>query len=309
MDTKFPRPGLSWYTLFLATCFIFTLLLAACGGDSPVRSNPPVGSASGGITPAATAPGSAPTDGSGSPTPTSTPASAPAPGTTPRPGVFGVSGVSTSVSPSSFSSSTCGSTSVFTFTGTIRVPAGTGGGTVSYTWLSSDGGIGSIHSIPFAAGQTSKIVTDTWVLGTKWGDGSTFWMALKTISPNSMTSSHANFRFTCTRRLSSASAVVSPVSYTCSATQVTFTFTATVHISGGPGSAKFGYRWARSDGATSSSSVYIAAEDQTSVTFSNTWTLYSGVPNGTYWEQLVVTSADIGSVTSNRANFTINCLH
>lgn len=307
------RPRLSTRALFLTACLILTLLLAACGGDSSTSSNPPPSSSSGGITPAATSPaatdGSTPTPVSGTNAPTPTPTSAPAPGTTPRPTAFSVSGVSASASPGNFSSSTCGSTKVFTFTGTIHVPAGTRGGTVSYAWLSSDGSTGSTHTLSFAAGQTSKTVTETWTLGTVWGNGNTFWMALKTISPNSMASAHANFHFTCTRRLSSANAVVSPGSYTCSASQVTFTFTATVHLSGGPGTVKFGYHWLRSDGATSTASVYIASEDQNSVTFTETWTLYNSVPNGTYWEQLVVTSADAGSVTSNRANVTVNCLH
>src|SRR6266487_1920741 len=135
----------------------------------------------------------------------------------PTPVPFSVIGVNVSVDPSNFHG-VCTDPMTFTFKATINAPAGTSGGTVTYTWLRSDESSGPTETISFPPGTTTQTVTTTWKLGSRWGNGMTFWEALQVSAPNSLTSAHANFSFVCQSpapTVTSISASVSPQSYDC----------------------------------------------------------------------------------------------
>jgi len=107
-----------------------------------------------------------------------------------------VTGIKVSAHPSNFHG-TCTNPMIFTFTATIKVPAGTAGGTVKYYWLRSDGASAPAETVTFDPGVTTQTVITTWQLGAVWGNGSTFWEALQVTAPNFVTSKHANFSFVC----------------------------------------------------------------------------------------------------------------
>ena len=227
---------------------------------------------------------------------------------TTQPVAFSVTGVNATVDHSNYHGA-CASTMLFTFTGIINVPAGSPGGTVSYTWLRSDSATGPTETVSFNAGVTSQTVTTTWQLGSSLGNGTTFWEALQVTAPNSVTSAHANFSFVCQNQnqnsVTSISASVSPSAYDCSQSVITFNFSATIAISPGSSGMNITYTWARSDGATMSPITLSVPAGQTTVSVTDTWTLGVGAPTGSYWEQVVVTSPN--HITSNQATFSKPC--
>jgi SH3 domain-containing protein len=93
-----------------------------------------------------------------------------------------VTSVSASVSPSS--SSTCPS-DVFTFTAAITT---NGPMTVQYRWGRSDGASAPVQTISFASAGTQNVTT-TWTIGA----GGSFYEYVDILSPNTLTSNHANF--------------------------------------------------------------------------------------------------------------------
>jgi serine/threonine protein kinase len=108
-------------------------------------------------------------------------------------------------------------------------------------------------------------------------------------------------------KVTSISATVSPNNWAspCGASQL-FTFNATIHVNTAPGDRNVTYYWTRSDGASSPPiTVMVPASDTSVVVTPDTWMLFSGVPNGTYWERVVITTPN--SISSNKATFTINC--
>src|SRR6266487_513394 len=225
----------------------------------------------------------------------------------PTPVPFSVIGVNVSVGPSNFHG-VCTDPMTFTFKATINAPAGTSGGTVTYTWLRSDESSGPTETISFPPGTTTQTVTTTWKLGSRWGNGMTFWEALQVSAPNSLTSAHANFSFVCQSpapTVTSISASVSPQSYDCNQSQVTFNFNSTIYLSANPTGVNITYVWRRSDGASMSPITNFVPAGPTTVKVTNTWTLSIGVHNGSYWERVDVSAPN--SVSSNQAAFTVSC--
>jgi serine/threonine protein kinase len=85
---------------------------------------------------------------------------------------------------------------LFTFTGQITV---IGSGTVTYRWERSDGASSAEQALIFD-GPGTKIVNTTWNLG---ADG-THWQRLHVLSPNDVTSGHAQFELTCVKEIKAA---------------------------------------------------------------------------------------------------------
>jgi len=98
---------------------------------------------------------------------------------------------------------------------------------------------------------------------------------------------------------------VSPTTYPCGQSGVTFNFSATITLSPNSTGGNITYSWVRSDGATMAPITISVPAGQTHVTVFNTWTLGQGAPAGSYWEQVVVTGPN--SITSNKATFTKPC--
>jgi len=236
------------------------------------------------------------------PTPTVIPTSTPTQTTQPVP--FSVAGINVSANPSTFHG-TCTNPMIFTFTATIKVPAGTAGGMVTYHWLRSDGATAPAETVTFNPGVTTRTVTITWQLGAAWGNGSTFWEALQVTAPNSVTSTHANFSFVCQFTVTSINASVLPGAHFCGQPVWTFNFSATITLSPGPNGGNITYTWERSDGGATAPITISVPAGQTTVTVTDSWALGGGAPVGSYWEQVVVTGPN--SITSNKATFTKFC--
>ncbi len=100
--------------------------------------------------------------------------------------VFGVTGISASVNPSSFSGA-C--PAVFNFTANITASAA---GTVTYQWERSDGASGPVATVVFAAAE-SRTINTTWTLGAS----GTFWQRLRVLSPKVLVSNTAPFTLEC----------------------------------------------------------------------------------------------------------------
>jgi serine/threonine protein kinase len=108
-------------------------------------------------------------------------------------------------------------------------------------------------------------------------------------------------------KVTGISATVAPDSWNapCGAGQV-FTFNATITVNAGPNDRTVTYYWTRSDGASSPPVTVIVPTSNTSLAAApETWNLFTGAPNGTYWEAVVVTAPN--NIMSNKATFTVNC--
>lgn len=236
-------------------------------------------------------PTAAPTQGATTPTATATP--------TPVP--FKVTGVAFGAWPGDHHG-VCRTNTFFTASVLIYAQAHNTGGTVTYTWLRSDTSNIAHSTVTFAAGTTSRMVTSIWSLSAKQGNGSAYWVALKTLSPEVLTTPQITYHHTCQRQVQSISVTVSPT-LGCNSVTKTFTFSATVNVSPGPSKVMLTYTWKRSDGTSGTTTTGIVPQSTTTVTLSDSWSLTAPITKGTYWEELSVTTPN--SVTSNQTTFDI----
>jgi hypothetical protein len=296
--------GSSALLLLSGIYLLLTLFLAGCGSlassSSTYNSTPTTGIT--GNAPLTTA------DQTATASHTSTPTAAPAQGgTTPTatantaPVPFKVTGVAFGAWPGDHQG-VCRTNTFFTASVLIYAPAHTTGGTVTYTWLRSDTSNITPGTVTFAAGTTSMIVTSIWSLSANQGNGSAYWVALKTLSPEVLTTPQITYHHTCQRLVQSISVTVSPA-LGCNSVSKTFTFSATVNVSPGPSNVVLTYTWKRSDGTSGTTTTGIVPQSATSVTLSDSWSLAAPITKGTYWEELSVTAPN--SVTSNQATFAI----
>jgi serine/threonine-protein kinase len=182
-----------------------------------------------------------------------------------------------------------------TFTATVRVnPPGTGtpAGTVRF----SDGGtlIGTatLDGSGVATITTSALAVGTHTITASYGGDQNF-----------NASAGGPLTQTVSAKLAlTATATVSPTSYSGSTCPAVFTFSGTIHVSSGPVTVT--YKWIRSDGAIAPEHTInftgSGAQDQSVAP--ETWTLSA---NGTHWEAIQIISP--GSAQSNEATFTLNC--
>ena len=187
--------GASMYLLLPVIYLLLTLLLAGCsfpGSNSSIHNSTPTTSYTGNKTPTAveqtTKAGDRSTlsQSATSPTATATPASVP----------FKVIGVAFSVWPGDHQG-VCRTNTFFTASVLINVLAHNTGGTVTYTWLRSDMSNITPSTVTFAAGTTSRIVTAIWSLSANQGNGSAYWVAFKTLSPEVLTTPRITYHHTC----------------------------------------------------------------------------------------------------------------
>src|SRR6266567_3094884 len=173
--------GSSLRLLLSVIYLLLTLFLAGCGfldSSSSTQNSLPTTSNTGNTTPttadqtATASDPSTPTEGGTTPTATATPAPVP----------FKVTGVSFGAWPGDHQG-VCGTNTFFTASVLIYAPARNTGGTVTYTWLRSDTSNITPGTVTFAAGTISMIVTSIWSLSANQGNGSAYWVALKTLSP------------------------------------------------------------------------------------------------------------------------------
>jgi hypothetical protein len=290
--------GSSLRLLLSVIYLLLTLFLAGCGSldaSSSTHNSTPTTSTTGNTTPTTASdtstPTAAPTQGRTTPAATATPAPVP----------FEVTGVAFGAWPGDHQG-VCRTNTFFTASVLIYAPAHTTGGTVTYTWLRSDTSNITPSTVTFAAGTTSRIVTSIWSLSANQGNGSAYWVALKTLSPEVLTTPQITYHHTCQRQVQSISVTVSPT-LGCNSVTKTFTFSATVNVSPGPSKVMLTYTWKRSDGTSGTTTTGIVPQSTTTVTLSDSWSLTAPITTGTYWEELSVTAPN--SVTSNQTTFDI----
>jgi hypothetical protein len=302
-QTRFSSSSLR---LLLSGIYLLLILfLAGCGSrasSSSTHNSTPTASNTGNATP---------TTADQTASHTSTPTAAPAQGrTTPTatantaPVPFKLTGLAFGAWPGDHQG-VCRTNTFFTASVFIYAPAHNTGGTVTYTWLRSDTSNITPGTVTFAAGTTSMIVTSIWSLSANQGNGSAYWVALKTLSPEMLTTTQITYHHTCQRQVQSISATVSPA-LGCNSVSKTFTFSAIINVSPGPSNVMLTYTWKRSDGTSGTATTGIVPQSTTLVTLSDSWSLAAPITKGTYWEELSVTAPN--SVTSNQATFDItNC--
>jgi len=289
--------GSSLRLLLSVIYLLLTLFLAGCSSldsSSSTHNSTPTTINTGNTTPTTASdtstPTAAPTQGRTTPTATAIPAPVP----------FRVTGVAFGAWPGDHQG-VCRINTFFTASVLIYAPVHNTGGTVTYTWLRSDASNITPTTVTFAAGTTSRIVTSIWSLSANQGNGNAYWVALKTLSPEVLTTTQITYHHTCQRQVQSISVSVSPT-LGCNSVTKTFTFSATVNVSPGPSNVMLTYTWKRSDG-TSGTSNGIVPQSTTTITLSDSWSLTAPIKNGTYWEEISVTAPN--SVASNQTTFNI----
>ncbi|MDQ2902340.1 MAG: hypothetical protein M3Y81_02145 [Chloroflexota bacterium] len=263
--------------MIIFTC-LMALALVACGSDT--------GSSA---TPTATAPVSA-----ASPTSASTPATVP----------IHIAGITTTVSPSSFSGITCGSTVNFVFTSTVTVNAGQSGGTMSYIWniinKSTSG------NITFKAGDTSKTIQYTFSSVTVAPDSASYVHGSLSVTNagSTMTSSQATPAGTCKHNtaafhITSIGLSVSPSSIAGRAcnTSITLTYTTTFHIVANSPGGTIHFMWTTNNGRSSTNASVLVGPGVTLRTY--TWTVTGTLyPDHTFPGNGIVLSTSPNGMTS-----------
>jgi hypothetical protein len=144
-------------------------------------------------------------------------------------------------------------------------------------------------------------VTSIWSLSANQGNGSAYWVALKTLSPEVLTTTQITYHHTCQRQVQSISVTVSPT-HGCNSGTKTFKFSAIVNVSPGPSNVRLSSTWKRSDGTSGTTTTVIVPQSTTTVNLSDSWSLTAPI-TGTYWEELSVTAPN--NVTSNQTTFVI----
>jgi len=286
--------GSSLRLLLSVIYLLLTLFLAGCGflDSSSSTHNTTLTTADQTATASDTStPTAAPTQGGTTPTATATP--------TPVP--FKVTGGEFGAWPGDHQG-VCRTNTFFTASVLIYAPAHHTGGTVTYTWLRSDTSTITPSTVTFAAGTTSRMVTFLWSLSANQGNGSAYWVALKTLSPEVLITPQITYHHTCQRQVQSISVTVSPT-LDCTSGTKTFKFSAAVNVSPGPSNVMLTSTWKRSDGTSGTTTTGIVPQSTTTVTLSDNWSLTAPITKGTYWEELSVIAPN--SVTSNQTTFDI----
>ncbi len=194
-----------------------------------------------------------------------------------------------------------------TFTGTIAVDRGPVD--VTYRWIRSDGTTAQVQTVSFSgSGAQRRTVQDSRRLNAPTTTY-TGWQAIQLLTPTAAQSSHADFRMTCTTRVTvTASAIRKSYTGPCPPpSDQTPSFQAVINVSNGPVSVR--YRWLTSNGGSSDPS------DKT-VTFSGTgaqqqtvyFTETSYLPGQSFTDWIAVYVVSPVSVESNHVSFSTSCV-
>jgi hypothetical protein len=232
-----------------------------------------------------------------SPSPTATQLPTATPGS--RPITFTVTGAN-AFNPASFSG-LCSPTRIFSINGTIVAASGAPGGNVTYRWARSDGSFSPSQTIAFAAGQTSRAVTDSWTLQAGQGTGATYTDQIQVSAPSARLSTQAQFTFGCQFVAQGATASANPTIPTCNDTQVIVT--GVITFSPSPG-GMVAYHWTHNGGPPEPTQTFTLAPGATSATVTDFFSL-SLANFGTNTDFVTLTTPN--AISSNQATFTFNC--
>jgi hypothetical protein len=191
---------------------------------------------------------------------------------------FQVTGVTMAVSPSSIAGLACGTNLTVTYTATIAVAANGPGGTVQFTYTTTNGRGDAPASVGFNPGQTSKTYSFTWSGAlpadhTAPGPG-----GIQITSPNQLTSQLVAPTGQCVSstaafQVTGVTMTVSPTSIqgVACGTNVTVTYTATITVAAnGPGGT-VQFLYTTTNGRSQNPASVVFSAGQTSKTYSFTW--------------------------------------
>ena len=213
--------------------------------------------------------------GAGS-TPTATATSTPPPTPSPTPVPFKVTSVDLVVNPNSIAGTVCGTSMTFTYTATFHIPANTLGGTIQFSYTLNNGRSQTMSSVTVSPGQTTKTYTFT-SSGTLPPDHTYPGIAEVLVSsPNAVSSPQVIPAGKCTLaafKVTSITMAVSPTSIAGMAcgTMITVTYTATFHIAADSPGGIIQFTYTVNNGRSSPSASVNVVPDQTTATYSFTW--------------------------------------
>ena len=214
-------------------------------------------------------------NGTGS-TPTATATSTPVPTPSPTQVAFKVTGVDLVVNPDSIAGKTCGSTASFIYTATFHIPANTAGGTIQFQYTLNNGRSSTNVSLAVGPGDTTKTYTFS-NSGTLYPDHTYPGIAEVLVnSPNSISSPQVKPAGVCSSaafNVTSISMAVNPTSIagkTCG-TAIVVTYTATFHIAANSPGGTIQFTYTVNNGRSSPAASITVSPDQTTATYSFTW--------------------------------------
>jgi len=182
----------------------------------------------------------------------------------------------------------------FDFEGRITVDSPM---TVTYRWIRSDGASPPTETLTFSSAG-SRTVTSSWQLG-KRDHPVTLWKAVEVLTPNTMTSNHAEF--TVPARGGSVTNVEARVAGLTEVgpNQIRFSFEGRI-TADSPMTVT--YRWIRSDGASAPVETLVFSSAGSRIV-STSWQLGRGSHPVHLWQAVEVLTPN--SITSGHANFTV----
>lgn len=182
----------------------------------------------------------------------------------------------------------------FDFEGRITVDSPM---TVTYRWIRSDGASPPTETLTFSSAG-SRTVTSSWQLG-KRDHPVTLWKAVEVLTPNAMTSNHAEF--TVPARGGSVTNVEARVAGLTEVgpNQIRFSFEGRITADS---AMTVTYRWIRSDGASAPVETLVFSSAGSRIV-STSWQLGRGSHPVHLWQAVEVLTPN--SITSGHANFTV----
>jgi hypothetical protein len=214
-------------------------------------------------------------NGSGS-TPTATATSTPTPTPSLTQVPFKVTSVDLVVNPNSIAGKVCGSPASFTYTATFHIPANSAGGTIQFEYTLNNGRSSTNASVAVSAGETTKTYTIN-SSGTLYPDHTYPGIAEVLVNiPNTVSSPQVKPAGTCTTAAFSISSIdmaVNPTSIagkTCG-TAIVVIYTATFHITANNPGGTIQFTYTVNNGRSSPGASVTVTPDQTTATYSFSW--------------------------------------
>lgn len=253
-------------------------------------------------------------------TDTATAMASAAPSTTPSGAGSGSSGLTVEnvivdTAPTTWTSSNCDPTMPFTAMVAFWTNERVTNGSITYEWLRSDGYVSDPITITYddaqqpahgASGPPMQQVT--WDIPAAQGDGTTKWVGVKVLAPNSI-SGQGNLSLTCQFQLEDTQVGASPIGYDCRVLgDQTFTISGALKAGAGPGTNTVVYHWLRSTGVAGPDQTVTFGPGTTSVPVNaDVWVVHQSDPQANYWDELVVTSPSGFSVLRQAGFSKLGC--
>lgn len=217
--------------------------------------------------------------------------------------------------PTTWSSSNCDQTMPFRVMVAFWTNQRVTNGSITYEWMRSDGYVSAPITITYDDAQQPAhgasgppMQQATWDVPAAQGDGTTKWMGVKVLAPNSI-SGQGNLSLTCQFQLEDTQVSASQNSYDCQVLgDQTFTISGALKAGAGPGTNTAVYHWLRSTGVAGPDQTVTFGPGVTSVPVNaDVWVVHQSDPQANYWDELVVTSPSGFSVLRQTGFSKLGC--